>query len=194
MPFRSPRHRRPQAVRVAGAASQWRRPTRTNRSNYHQRWGEAEAWSWRRAVRRTEGAATRDIARAAGHVDVSWDTHTASRPRRPRKQLDRLHRAVDDADATLEAAWLRPGSALRVTRKRKVELDALLAEIVTSESASEDLYRRCFPDKVLVADYKKRLLAEAEAAAATEAERGGAQGGAGQGLSRDSCAAQLFDA
>ena len=112
----------------------------------------------------------------------------------PRKQLDRLHRAVDDADATLEAAWLRPGSALRVTRKRKVELDALLAEIVTSESASEDLYRRCFPDKVLVADYKRRLLAEAEAAATTEAERGGAQGGAGQGLSRDSCAAQLFDA
>ena len=114
----------------------------------------------------------------------------------PRKQLDRLHRAVDDADATLEAAWLRPGSALRVTRKRKAELDALLAEIITSESASEDLYRRCFPDKVLVADYKKRLLAEVEAAAATEAERGGggAQGGAGQGLSRDSCAAQLFDA
>jgi hypothetical protein len=85
----------------------------------------------------------------------------------PEKQIDRLRKAVADAETLLVKAWQRPATALRITRKKRAELDALLGEIVTRDTASDALFQVCFPDKVLIEEYKRKL--ETEAAEAAEA-------------------------
>jgi len=75
----------------------------------------------------------------------------------PARDLKRLRKAVTDGEVFLEKAWQRPARALAVTRKKKLEIDALLAEIVTKEKASAALYQKCFPDKVLVDEYVAKI-------------------------------------
>jgi len=80
----------------------------------------------------------------------------------------KLTHAVESGHQCLAKAWTRPSTALRVTRKKKVDIDEVLKKIVTRESASEDLYKRCFPDLVIVERYleakaKEKLESEEEA-------------------------------
>ena len=110
-------------------------------------------------------------------MEASWGKKThrvVHSPTPPHAQADqdKLHRAVKEAEECLATAWQRPSTALRVTRRKKAELDGLLAEIVTRESASEALFQACFPDVVLVEEYKKKM--EADVAAAETEGKGGA--------------------
>lgn len=72
----------------------------------------------------------------------------------------RLTAALRDAERHLERAWLRPATALRATRRKKAELEAVLATIVTEEGASAELFKACFPDRVLIQKYKTKLARE----------------------------------
>ena len=67
--------------------------------------------------------------------------------------MKRLNRAVIEGELCLEKAWNRPSSATRVTRAKKLKIDELLSSIITREKASDALYRQCFPDRVLIAEY-----------------------------------------
>jgi len=82
------------------------------------------------------------------------------------KSLAKLRAAVREAEGVLASAWRRPATVMKVTRAKRAELDALLATVVTKEAASAALYRHCFPDQVIVDDYKRRVKAEADEMAA----------------------------
>lgn len=49
---------------------------------------------------------------------------------------------------------------MQVMRKKKAEIDAVLAQVIRQDRASESLYRCCFPDRLLV----QRLRARRERA------------------------------
>ena len=68
----------------------------------------------------------------------------------PERDVKKLKRAVATGRACMEHAWTRPASALRVTRKKKTEIDAVLRSVVTRDRASPELFSRCFPDALLV--------------------------------------------
>eukprot|EP00966_Prymnesium_polylepis_P144465 3336016-Prymnesium_polylepis.1 len=91
-------------------------------------------------------------------------------------ELHRLRGAVDQGEDVLKEASLRPRSAMRMTTACKDSIEHLLATIVTEEK-SPDLYRFCFPDRVLVARYQQKLarLAAAEEKSA-DAKAGGLDG------------------
>ena len=72
------------------------------------------------------------------------------------KDVERLYKAIEEGEQVVQSAWRKPGSALRVTQKKMMEIDKLLAKLVTRENASEELFAQCFPDTVLVDQYKKQ--------------------------------------
>ena len=61
----------------------------------------------------------------------------------------RLNAAIRDGERCLKTAWQKPATAQRVTRRKKAEIDHVLSGIVTKEAASKELYRACFPDRML---------------------------------------------
>lgn len=67
-----------------------------------------------------------------------------------RKDVERIKKAISKSEHVRDDAWKRPATALKVTRKKKAELDSLLRSIITKDVASEMLYRACFPDSVLI--------------------------------------------
>jgi hypothetical protein len=69
--------------------------------------------------------------------------------------MAKLERLVEEGEQFL--AKLKPGSSMRLTRKKQQEIDAALAKVITREVASEDLFRHCFPDKVLADEYRRKL-------------------------------------
>jgi len=71
----------------------------------------------------------------------------------PRKKLSQLEKAVAQGEQLLVTAMERPSTALRETRKKKMEIDALLRSIVTREASSDALFQKCFPDMVIVETY-----------------------------------------
>jgi hypothetical protein len=75
----------------------------------------------------------------------------------PSEQRAKLAHAVRDGEALLSEAWKRPKSAKKVTARRKREIDALLASVVTREEASDALYTACFPDRKLTEAFKALL-------------------------------------
>jgi len=92
--------------------------------------------------------------------------------------LERLREAVAKGEQTLEKAWKQPISARKVTAKAKASIDALLASIVTRESASDALYTACFPERVSVEKFAAARQREArlfEMAKAEQAERAAAE-------------------
>jgi len=86
----------------------------------------------------------------------------------PEREIKRLYRQVTEADQVLENAWKKPSSAVRLQRKAKLDLDKLLASIVTKEKASRKLFIKCFPDQFLVDAYIDKLAAHKEAERAKE--------------------------
>lgn len=48
---------------------------------------------------------------------------------------------------------MQPATAVKVTNKQRALLEATLEAIITRSVASEKLYRRVFPNKVLVERY-----------------------------------------
>jgi len=71
----------------------------------------------------------------------------------PRKDYDRIKKVVARSEACLKKAWQQPSTAIRITRKQKAELDSVLRSVVTRETASDELYWKCFPDQVLIERY-----------------------------------------
>jgi len=80
------------------------------------------------------------------------------------KDNERLRKAVASGEKCLITAWKRPSSALRVTRKKKAEIDEVLKKVITRNNASDALYSECFPDQVLVERYLAVKQAAKEAA------------------------------
>jgi len=78
----------------------------------------------------------------------------------PQRDIQRLKRAVVEGEQKLQAAWSRPAVFTRLTIREKQRIDKLLGEIVTKERASAELYKTCFPDKVIVDLYVAGLEAE----------------------------------
>lgn len=78
----------------------------------------------------------------------------------PAREVKRLTRAVVEGERKLANAWSRPSHFTRVTTAEKIRIDEMLAKIVTEEKASAALYKQCFPDKVLQAQYKADQEAE----------------------------------
>jgi len=74
------------------------------------------------------------------------------------KEWRRLKSAVKDGERTLEDAWHHPSSRLKVTRKKRDDIDALLASLVTRPRFSNELFTTCFPDKVIVENFIKAQL------------------------------------
>jgi len=77
----------------------------------------------------------------------------------PRKKISQLEKAVLAGEQLLVSARDRPATALKDTRKKKADIDALLKSIVTKEAASEALFKKCFPDQLIIEEYKKELEA-----------------------------------
>jgi len=75
----------------------------------------------------------------------------------PRKKMQQLEKAVVSGETLLIKAMERPATALKETRKKKIEIDALLRSIVTREASSDALFKRCFPDAVIVEKYLDEL-------------------------------------
>ena len=64
------------------------------------------------------------------------------------------------AQRTLDNAWKRPRTLIKVTTKKKEQLQATLRETVTQDRASPQLFRACFPNVVLVDAYEEKLARE----------------------------------
>ena len=71
------------------------------------------------------------------------------------KDVERLYKAIEEGEQVVQNAWRKPGSAFTRTQKKMMEIDKLLAKLVTRETASEELFALCFPDAVLIDQYKK---------------------------------------
>jgi hypothetical protein len=72
------------------------------------------------------------------------------------KDVAKLHAEVVEAEQLLRDAWQRPATAQKATNQKKLALDKLLATIVTQQTASKELFDRCFPNHQLVDRYKLR--------------------------------------
>jgi len=70
-----------------------------------------------------------------------------------RKDYERIKKAIQMGERCLTDAWKRPATALKVTRKKKSEIDGVLRGIITRDVASDELYFKCFPDSILVERY-----------------------------------------
>ena len=86
-----------------------------------------------------------------------WNSEFDDHSKFKERDMAKLHEIIEEGEQCLLDAWQRPGSAVRVTRKKMLDIDAALAKVVTRESASEELFRRCFPDKVLIDEYWRKL-------------------------------------
>ena len=98
---------------------------------------------------------------------LSWITEAILTPKLFRRELQesfgfdefrKLKQAVADAEEVMRETRRRnTSSAYKRALKTRIELDALLASIVTEDAASPDLFRACFPDKVLQGRYKRQM-------------------------------------
>ena len=68
----------------------------------------------------------------------------------------RLKAAIKEGERTLSEAWQRPNTVVKVTNKKRDEIDALLSSLVTRPRFSEELFTTCFPDKVIVEKFIKQ--------------------------------------
>ena len=78
-----------------------------------------------------------------------------------RQKLDKM---VKDGEAFLDVMWKTPKSAKKKGAKKKKELDEQLAKIINRDTASDALYTTCFPNRVLVEQYKRSRQREKVAA------------------------------
>ena len=70
---------------------------------------------------------------------------------------------VAEAESLLVTAWERPATAVTLTRKKKLEIDKVLGELVTEDVASPTLFKACFPDKILIREYIEEMQEKKDA-------------------------------
>lgn len=71
-------------------------------------------------------------------------------------EVERLWKALRFGEAALQAAWSRPRTMWRATQRALQHVLDEVEKVVTKAKASEALYKQCFPDAVLVEQYKAR--------------------------------------
>ena len=81
----------------------------------------------------------------------------------PEKGVAKLHKVVAEAEELLATAWERPATAVTLTRKKKIEVDKVLGELVTEDVASPTLFKACFPDKILIREYIEEMQEKKDA-------------------------------
>lgn len=72
------------------------------------------------------------------------------------KDVQKLYTAVEEGELMLKTVARKPGSVRATTRKMR-EIDAILSKLVTRDSVSDEVYALCFPDKILVENYKRKM-------------------------------------
>ena len=74
------------------------------------------------------------------------------------EQVAKLRKALDDGERCVEHAWQRRRTMREVTTRMKAHVISVVKSVITKESASDALYRQCFPNDLLVDEYKARRL------------------------------------
>lgn len=87
-------------------------------------------------------------------------------------EVARLRRLVAEGEELLKVVWQRPGSARRLMKRKHAEIGAALAALVTQERASEALYTACFPDQVLLREWRMARERDARIAQRAASENG----------------------
>jgi len=72
------------------------------------------------------------------------------------KDVQKLYTAVEEGELMLKTVARKPGS-LRATTRKMREIDAILSKLVTRDRVSDEVYALCFPDKILVENYKRKM-------------------------------------
>lgn len=72
------------------------------------------------------------------------------------RDIHHLRTAIADGEEFLRSAGTRGAhSFYRMTSRKKAEIEGILSKVVTREAASSHLFKHCFPNQVVIDEYKE---------------------------------------